>query len=57
MKTPKQWYENLKIGLITDDMLEAALYSVNKRAKNYRNKKREYSHYRYAQFDYAGSAE
>lgn len=57
MKTPKQWYESLKIGLITDDMLEAALYSVNKRAKNYRNKKREYSHYRYAQFDYAGSAE
>lgn len=38
-------------------MLCSALYSVNKRAKNYRDKKREYKHYRYAKYDYAGQSE
>lgn len=36
------------------EMLDAALYSVNKRAKNWRNKKREYKHNRY---DYYGNYE
>ena len=38
-------------------MLEAALFSVNKRAKNWRDKKREYKRYRHANYDYAGEAE
>jgi hypothetical protein len=57
MRTPKDWTKNLKDGIITEDMLGAALYSVNKRAKNWRDKKREYQTYRYAVHDYAGQAE
>lgn len=57
MRTPKQWSENVRKGIITDEMLESALFSVNKRAKNYRDKKREYSHYRYAIYDYSEQAE
>lgn len=57
MRTPKLWSDNLKKKIITDDMLESALFSVNKRAKNFRDKRREYSHYRYATHDYAGIAD
>ena len=57
MKTPKEWSKNLKKRLVTEDMLEAALFSVNKRAKNWRDKKREYKRYRHADHDYAGEAE
>lgn len=57
MRTPKKWSENIKKGIITDEMLESALFSVNKRAKNYRDKKREYSHYRYARYNYSEQAE
>ena len=57
MRTPKQWSGNIKKGIITDEMLESALFSVNKRAKNYRDKKREYSHYRYARYNYSEQAE
>lgn len=46
MRTPAAWTKNIRNGIITDEMLEAALFSVNKRAKNYRDKKREYSRYR-----------
>lgn len=42
MRTPAEWSKNLKDGVITEDMLSSALYSVNKRAKNCRDKKREY---------------
>lgn len=44
MQTPKKWSENLKNNVITEEMLGAAAYSVNKRAKNCRDKKREYKH-------------
>ena len=37
MKTPKPFSDNLKNNIITEDMLGACIYSVNKRAKNYRN--------------------
>lgn len=47
MKTPKAWSDNLKNGIITEEMFDAALYSVNKRAKNCRDKKREYNRIRY----------
>ena len=42
MKTPKEFTDNLKNGTITRDMLAVCLYSVNKRAKNYRDKESEY---------------
>lgn len=41
MRTPKEFTDNLKAKIITTDMLNECLYSVNKRAKNYRNAKRE----------------
>lgn len=41
MKTSKEFKEKLHNGVISSSMLEAALYSVNKRAKNYRDKERE----------------
>ena len=34
--------KNLKNGIVTDEMLGAAIFSVNKRAKNARDKEREY---------------
>lgn len=42
MRTPKEYTKNLENGIITEEMLSDALYSVNKRAKNWRDKKREY---------------
>ena len=47
MRTPKEYSENLKNGIITAEMLEACLFSVNKRAKNCRDKIREYRRNRY----------
>ena len=41
MKTPKEYTKNLKNGIITEDMIVDCLYSVNKRAKNYRDKERQ----------------
>ena len=41
MKTPKEYRDNLLNHIITKQMLVDCLYSVNKRAKNYRDKERE----------------
>lgn len=41
MKTPKEYTDNLKNGIITTEMLRDALFSVNKRAKNYRDAERK----------------
>ena len=41
MKTPKSYSDNLKNNIITDDMLGACIYSVNKRAKNFRDRTRK----------------
>ncbi len=41
MKTPKFYADNIKNGIITEEMLELSLYSVNKRAKNHRDRARE----------------
>ena len=41
MKTPKEYSDNLSNHIITKQMLVDCLYSVNKRAKNYRDKERE----------------
>lgn len=57
MRTPKEYTDNIKNGIITTSMLEAALYSVNKRAKNYRDAERETRH-RYGRYSkYADSSE
>ena len=41
-KTNPVWVKEIKNGIITEEVLSAALYSVNKRAKNYRDNKRKY---------------
>lgn len=45
MKTPKEYTENLNKKIITKQMLLDALYSSNKRAKNYRDRERDYRSY------------
>lgn len=45
MKTPKNFNQNLKSKIITKDMLGICLYSVNKRAKNCRDKEKAYRKY------------
>ena len=40
MKTPKEYTDFLKKSIITENMLDSALWSVNKRAKNWRDNKR-----------------
>lgn len=42
MKTPKIYADNLKNNVVTQEMLGQVIYSYNKRAKNYRDKEREY---------------
>lgn len=42
MKTPALYVQNLNNHIITTDMLANCLYSSNKRAKNWRDKEREY---------------
>ena len=42
MKSKKVWLDNLKNGIITNEMLSLCLYSVNKRAKNYRDMESKY---------------
>ncbi len=49
MKTKKTYLENVKNGIITEEMLSECLFSVNKRAKNCRDKAKIYRH----QYDYA----
>ena len=54
MKTPKEYLINLKNSIITKQMLSNALYSVNKRAKNYRDKQRQFRYVsRFTVYDYA----
>lgn len=42
MRTPKSYIDNLENGIVTEQMLCDVLYSYNKRAKNWRDKKRQY---------------
>lgn len=59
MKTNQNWVEQIENGIITEEMLWAVTYSVSKRAKNCRDKQREYldgkykKHY-YYRHDYIG---
>lgn len=45
MRTPKEYTDNINCGIITKRMLSDCLFSVNKRAKNFRDKEREYHNY------------
>jgi hypothetical protein len=45
MRTPKAYTDNLKKGIVTKEMLEDCLFSVNKRAKNCRDKERKIRNY------------
>ena len=56
MKTPKHYNDNLKNNIITEEMFSDCLYSVNKRAKNYRDKAHEYKH-RYRFYHKAGDSQ
>lgn len=51
MRTPKEYTDSLKKNIITKEMLAVSLYSVNKRAKNYRDKERSYRRSRYDVYD------
>lgn len=42
MEIPKEFLSNIESRVITEEMLELALHSINKRAKNCRDKKKEY---------------
>lgn len=42
MKTPKMYSDLLKKKQLTTEMIAECIYSINKRAKNYRDKVREY---------------
>ena len=53
MKTPKEYAQNLKMGIITDEMLSECLYSVNKRAKNCRDRERYYRRFKYDMYNNA----
>lgn len=50
MRTPTDYTNNLKQHIITKQMLLDCLYSSNKRAKNWRDKEREYRGYRYDKY-------
>lgn len=56
MQTPKEYTKNLKAGIITKEMLSDCLFSVNKRAKNFRDRVREERyycrHHYYCTYDY-----
>lgn len=45
MKTPKEYTKSINQGILTKQILLDCLYSSNKRAKNYRDKEREYRNY------------
>lgn len=51
MRTPKEYSENMKNGIITMEMLGDCLFSVNKRAKNCRDQERKYRNRRYDRYD------
>ena len=59
MRTPAAYNNNLKNHIITMQMLVDCLYSSNKRAKNWRDKQREYRErrsYYYDKYDNEGKA-
>ena len=51
MRTPAKYNTLIKNGKITSQILGEVLYSINKRAKNWRDKKKEYKSLRYDRYD------
>ena len=51
MRTPAEYSKNLKNHIITMQMILECLYSSNKRAKNWRDKEREWRSCRYDKYD------
>lgn len=51
MRTPAKYNTLIKNGKITSQILGEVLYSTNKRAKNWRDKKKEYKSLRYDRYD------
>ena len=49
MKTPKSYKELINEKKITNEIIAECIYSVNKRAKNYRDKIKEYKNGRFHQ--------
>lgn len=47
MRTPKKYSDLLKRKELTNTIIAECIYSVNKRAKNYRDKIKEYKNARY----------
>ena len=43
MKTPNEYLKSLKRGIVTEEILSGCVYCYNKRAKNMRDKEREYA--------------
>ena len=50
MRTPKNYTQSVNDKKITNEMIEECIYSVNKRAKNYRDKIRKYKDDRYNRY-------
>lgn len=51
MKTPKKYSNLVNQNKITEEILGEVIYSINKRAKNWRNQKRKYKNYLLDQYD------
>ena len=51
MKTPKKYSDLVNQNKITEEILGEVIYSINKRAKNWRNQKRKYKNYLLDQYD------
>ena len=49
MRTPKNYTQSVNDKKITNEMIAECIYSVNKRAKNYRDKIKEYKNGRFHQ--------
>lgn len=56
MKTPTEYNKMIKEGYITKNVLGEVLFSINKRAKNWRDRKRQYS-YSYYEKSYDDAVE
>ena len=54
MRTPKSYSNLVNSNKITLEILGEVLYSINKRAKNWRDQKRRYKYY--DKYDYYGTA-
>lgn len=50
MRTPKNYTQSVNDKKITNEMIAECIYSVNKRAKNYRDKIRKYKDDRYNRY-------